>query len=53
MELWDAYDKDFKKIDGITLVRGKERSIPDGVFHLVCGCIGKACGWNISYYKAR
>ena len=22
MELWDAYDRDFKKIQGVTLVRG-------------------------------
>ncbi len=33
MELWDAYDGNFSKIDGMTLVRGNE--IPDGVFHLV------------------
>ena len=34
MELWDAYDKDFNKIDGMTLVRGER--MPDGVYHLVC-----------------
>ena len=36
MELWDAYTADFKKIDGMTLVRGEEESIPEGVYHLVC-----------------
>ena len=36
MELWDAYDADFNKIEGITLVRGEEPSFPDDVFHLVC-----------------
>ena len=41
MELWDAYDKDFKKIDGMTLVRGEEKSIPKGVFHLICGVLVK------------
>ncbi len=37
MELWDAYDKNFNKIDGITLIRGEP--IPDGMFHLVCSII--------------
>lgn len=37
MELWDAYDKCFRKIDGLTLVRGKE--IPDGIYHMVCDVI--------------
>ncbi len=37
MELWDAYDRDFKKIEGITLVRGE--SVPEGCFHLVCDVI--------------
>lgn len=37
MELWDAYDKDFNKIEDMTLVRGEE--IPAGVFHLVCDII--------------
>lgn len=27
METWDAYDKDFNKIGGITLIRGE--MIPD------------------------
>ena len=35
MELWDAYDGNFQKIDGITLVRGEESSIPQGVYHMV------------------
>lgn len=37
MELWDAYDADFNKIDGITLVRGEP--IPKGMLHLVCDVI--------------
>lgn len=37
MELWDAYDKDFNKQDGIVLVRGGD--IPKGLFHLVCDVI--------------
>ncbi len=37
MELWDAYDKNLRKIDGKTLIRGEE--IPDGVYHLVCDVI--------------
>ena len=36
MELWDAYDENFNKIEGMTLVRGEERSFPEGVYHLVC-----------------
>lgn len=35
MELWDAYDKDLNKIDGMTLIRGEEESIPAGVYHAV------------------
>ena len=34
MELWDAYDSNFKKIDGVTLIRGNK--IANGLFHLVC-----------------
>lgn len=37
MELWDAYDKDFKKIQNVTLIRGEE--IPEGVYHLVSDII--------------
>lgn len=36
MELWDAYDANFNKIEGVTLVRGEEASFSDDVFHLVC-----------------
>jgi len=36
MEIWDAYDSDFKIIEGMTLIRGEEASIPRGVYHLVC-----------------
>ena len=39
MELWDAYDAQFNKIEGRTLVRGEEGRIPAGVFHLVCDVI--------------
>ena len=34
MELWDAYDPQMKKIEGMSLVRGEP--IPEGMFHLVC-----------------
>ncbi len=37
MELWDAYDEKFTRIDGITLERGKP--IPDGIYHLVCDIV--------------
>lgn len=37
MELWDAYDSNFNKIDGVTLVRGQP--IPEGMYHLVCDII--------------
>ncbi len=36
MELWDAYDKDFNIIEGMMLIRGQEKDIPEGVYHLVC-----------------
>ena len=32
MELWDAYDAQFRKIEGVTLVRGEP--VPAGLFHL-------------------
>ena len=38
-EIWDAYDKNFNKINNVTLVRGEP--IPDGIFHLVCEIIVK------------
>ena len=37
MELWDAYDGNFHKIDGVTLIRGEP--VPEGQFHLVCEVI--------------
>ena len=37
MELWDAYDKDFHIVDGVTLIR--PGPIPAGVFHLFCDVI--------------
>lgn len=41
MELWDAYDAEFNKIWGMTLVREEAEKIPPGVFHLVCDIIVK------------
>lgn len=38
-ELWDAYDKDFNRIEGITLVRGE--SIPNGMYHLIADIVVK------------
>lgn len=37
MELWDSYDKNFNRIEGEVLVRGKR--IPEGRLHLVCDII--------------
>ena len=37
MERWDAYDRDFKKVQGVTLIRGEK--IPENYFHLVCDII--------------
>ena len=34
MELWDAYNSNYEKIEGMSLVRDEE--IPQGVYHLVC-----------------
>ena len=34
MEIWDAYDKDFRRVPGVTLTRGEK--IPAGLYHLVC-----------------
>lgn len=39
MELWDAYDAEFNKIENKTLVR--DNVIPDGFYHLVCEIIVK------------
>ena len=33
MEVWDAYNEHFEKIDGVTLIRGE--AIPEGMYHLV------------------
>jgi len=41
MELWDAYDSNFKIIPGVTLVRGEEAAFAEGVYHLVCEIILK------------
>jgi len=41
MELWDAYNSKFEKIEGLTLVRGEEARIPEGVYHLVCHILVK------------
>ena len=41
MELWDAYDSEFKIIPGVTLVRGEESGFAEGVYHLVCEIILK------------
>lgn len=35
MEKWDAYNSDFEIIEGMTLIRGEEKSIPNGIYHLV------------------
>ena len=34
MELWDAYDGEFRRMEGVSLVRGED--LPAGVYHLVC-----------------
>ena len=39
MELWDAYDEYFNKMEGIFLIRGEP--ITQGIFHLVCEIIVK------------
>ena len=39
VEMWDAYDRQFNKIETATLVRGK--TVPDGMYHLVCEIIVK------------
>ena len=39
MEIWDAYDAQFKKVENKRLVRGE--AIPDGLFHLVCDILVK------------
>lgn len=39
MEIWDAYNARFEKIENKILVRGEK--IPDGLFHLVCDILVK------------
>ena len=39
MEVWDAYDAQFNRVEGVTLIRGE--AIPAGLFHLVCDIIVK------------
>ena len=39
MELWDAYNAGFERIENTILVRGEK--IPDGLFHLVCDILVK------------
>ena len=39
MELWDAYDENYNRIPGATLIRGEP--IPTGMFHLVCDVIAR------------
>lgn len=41
MEIWDAYDENFNIIEGMTLIRGEEHLIPEGVFHLVVDILVK------------
>ena len=36
MEIWDAYNSEFEKIEGMTLLRSEVKMIPSGVYHLVC-----------------
>ena len=36
MELWDAYNSNFEKIEGLILIREEQDKIPQGVYHLVC-----------------
>ncbi len=39
VEIWDAYDRQFNKIEKVILERG--RAVPDGMYHLVCEIIVK------------
>lgn len=39
VEIWDAYDRDFNRIENVRLVRGE--IIPEGIYHLVCEIIVK------------
>lgn len=37
MEIWDAYDEELNKIEGVSLIRGEP--IKEGYYHLVCEII--------------
>ena len=37
MEIWDAYNKHFEKLEGMSLIRGEP--IPEGIYHLVSDVI--------------
>lgn len=39
IEIWDAYDRNFNRIESAQLVRGEV--IPEGIYHLVCEIIVK------------
>lgn len=39
VEIWDAYDRNFNRIEHVRLVRGE--AIPEGIYHLVCEIIVK------------
>ena len=41
MERWDAYDRNFRKVEGVTLIRGEP--IPEGLCHLVCDVLVRHC----------
>ena len=41
MERWDAYDRNFRKAEGVTLIRGEP--IPEGLCHLVCDVLVRHC----------
>ena len=44
MEIWDAYNSRFEIIEGMTLIRGQESTIPSGVYHLVCDVLVRHMG---------
>ena len=37
MEIWDAYNSDFEKIEGVTLIR--DEPIPKGMYHMFCNIL--------------
>lgn len=39
VEIWDAYDRQFHKLENVTLIRGE--TVPEGMYHLVCEIIVK------------